>query len=283
MIFEVTPYNFAAEFTGSFSSCLFVERPWRKNDAEFASIDLDQLARWLNGDSSVRPDAPGPSPAVHLISSEHFREQGMAAQFAGVLRTYENERPDILRVVYEPSLRFIPWWPGQPDKMLSEIDRRTRDAVESEILARTSIVAVDQYVFGVCGRIVCPTCASGTVDDVTTIDLAATWSNVPRIMAGASAVYQQLGRPFGATIADIFVPGLGKFPNVIPMGVDFWAAYVAEAKKHYRWIAWWKSLDLIDGRYQWASRDSIIPLAAAAAGAVAKADRLTPAGVAKIA
>lgn len=267
MIFHTTPYAFESELPDHFTTCAFVEQAWRKNKNDPTSVDLDVLKAWLNGDKKAAGDAIGPRGGVHLLSCEYLRNGGHADLFAGILRTYETERPDIIRLVYDSSLRKIPWWPGAADALHAEIERRKKDEVEAEILARTSILCVSQYVFGVCPKVTCPTCATGKVEDVAAIDVAATMEYVPRYLKECADIYATIGRPFGVTISDILIPGMGKFPSVQPMPLTMWSRYLDAARKSYRWIAWWKSpAQQADKTWKWADRAAMLPFAVEAAG-----------------
>lgn len=282
MIFHTTPYAFETDLPDHFTACVFVEQAWRRDKNDSTSVDLDLLKGWLNGDKKSGPDAIGPRGGVHMISSEYLRNADRADLFAGILRTYENERPDIIRLVYDGSLRRIPWWPGQAEALHTEIARRKKDEVEAEILARTSIICISQYVFGVSPKVTCPTCMTGKVEDVTAIDLAATFEYVPRYLKECAEIYATIGRPFGATVADLLVRGMGKFPSVQPMPIQVWSSYLAEARKHYRWIAWWKApVHQPDKSWKWTEAAAMRPFAIEAAG-VAQSRLGAPSGIVKI-
>lgn len=265
MIYDTTGYRWADSAIASasggrrkFVSSVFAERQWRANEEDAMSVDLDKLKQYL---ADVAPCVP------HLISCEYLRNAGRAESIRDILATFEQERPDILRMLYSPDLRFIPQWQsanGSIDRATAEMARRKADPIEVEIIARASVLAIDQYVFGVSPKQAkCRVCACANVDDLTAVDLEKTWEIVPQYLAGCAQVLAGYGRPLAATVLDEFVSGLGKFPAGIPMPLDFWTRYTQEAAKAYGSLVWWKPWKFDGKKWLPQPRAEVAPFAAA--------------------
>ncbi len=265
MIYDTTGYDWADSAIASasggrhkFVSSVFAERQWRANEEDAMSVDLDKLKRYLEG---VEPCVP------HFISCEYLRNAGQVEDIRDILATFERERPDILRMLYCPDLRFIPQWQsanGSIDRAHAEIARRNADPIEAEIIARASVLAIDQYVFGVSPKQAkCRVCECANVDDLTAVDLDKTWEIVPGYLAGCAQVLAGYGRPLAATVLDEFVKGLGKSPGGISMPLEFWKRYTQEAAKAYGSLVWWKPWKFDGQRWSAQPRGAVAPFAAA--------------------
>lgn len=262
----------------------FDDRAWRPIGGGPHDVDLERLKRWLGGTSDVHQNPPpGPGPRALLIAAEFLREVksepgGNAVGLRNVLATFRRERPDILLLVYDPSLRYAPEIPGQRDRMIKELDRRLSDPLEREIWSLTGIWCPDWYWMGMPKKTACPVCAAaGRLFDSSEVDLPASIAKLPEYIKAqeevATIVETETRVEVIPTVHERWHAGHGMKPDVF-MSVEAWDLYLRTVLAFRKHAAWWSAARVVGTRenntpiYEWPKAGTMEPFGAAAIKAI---------------
>ncbi len=263
---------------GGTLAATFVERAWipAQDDGTLGDntkVDLDVLRRWLRGEAMPLREPPpvAVGPQAHVISVEYLRGGGAgnAQGVHDVLACYAYERPDIIRLVYDESLRVTADNPAAMDRKHAELTRRLRDPLERRIWALTQYWCPDWYWMGVRGRAPCSACGKpveGGPLDPNVLDREATRARLPAYIeaneAVATRVREEAGTRVIPTIHERYHGGHGLALDTW-MDPEDWRYYCERVRSVARHAVWWsgpvrEEIDTPDGkraRYSWAARD----------------------------
>lgn len=260
----------------------FDDRGWVPVGGPGHVVDVERQKRWLGGVGDVHQNPPPPrGPCALLVAAEMMRgvegkPGGDARGVRDMLKTFRQERPDILLLVYDPSLRFAPEIPGQRDRMMAELDRRLKDELELEIWSLTGIWCPDWYWMGLPAKTACEKCNTpgrGTGIDATRADVERSRASLPAYLDGqeeiAAIVEKRTGCLVAPTIHERYHPGHGMRLDIF-MDIPEWEFYLAGVRARRRHSVWWTGPRVVGHRpdgveiYEWAKPEVMKPFIEAA-------------------